>query len=221
MLNKVHFLILILSLSLISACTTSRASSENNEEVVIEGNNGGQNKDEIVITDADLNGLSPQNSPDGTNTQELIVAGEDKSKVTTMIDTYGNKTEKRCWVNHSRLDCIVIQTSAGGKKEILLYPVGSGAKILPENNVEQALTATADELANLAGVTSTRTEVAKRPISPYGTNADKNSLRPLSSSEFQIFPKQISPPAIDQTGEGTEDDARFSQAESTTSKPEN
>ena len=59
-------------------------------------------------------------------------------------------------------------TPVDGKKQVIIYPFGNGAKYLDENSSEKALSASPDELANLAGITETRTDIAKKPVSPYG-----------------------------------------------------
>lgn len=211
---KIYLLVLVVFSALISACTTGQASSGGREEIVFDDGNSKQNKNEIVITDADINekdlaAISGEKKP-----REQTVIADDKSKITTTFDTYGNKTETRCFVNHPRLDCVVVTTPANGKKQTLVYPVGSGAKNLPENEAGKALTASPDELANLAGISETRNEIAKKSVSPYGRKKDTQSMRPLPSSEFPIFPKTIPQTPV----ETTEEDQV--QVEATTSKPE-
>jgi hypothetical protein len=188
---KKYLFILIAFSSLLSACAIGEASS-GRQEVVIDDGGGRQNENEVVITDADLNEKALLQSSGEKKSREQTVIADDKSKITTMFDTYGNKTETRCFINHPRLDCVVVTTPAKGKKQTLVYPVGSGAKNLPENEAEKALTASADELADIAGVQETRDDIARKPVSPYGRKkADSSQLRPLPSSEFPVFPKMI------------------------------
>ena len=198
---KIYIFILIISLTFISACTTSQGSPENQQEIVIADETTNQNKDELVITDADLNGKVLQNSSNEKKPEEQTVVLEDNSKITTTFDGYNNKTETRCFVNHPRLDCIVVKTPAQGKKQIIIYPFGNGAKYLDENSSEKALSASPDELANLAGISETRDDIARKPVSPYGGKNDSANLRPLPSSEFPVFPKQISQVSVEQIDE--------------------
>ena len=200
-----YIFILVFSLTLMSACTTGQASPENQQEIVIADETNHQNKDEIVITDADFNGKVLQSPSDQKKFEEQTVILEDNSKITTTFDGYNNKTETRCFVNHPRLDCIVVKTAVEGKKQITIFSVGSGAKHLDENSSEKALTASPDELANLAGISVTRDDIAKKPVSPYGGKNDSADLQPLPSSAFPVLPKQISPASVEETSVQTEE----------------
>ena len=202
---KTHLIILIALTAVFSACATNQSSSDSRQEVFITEENSGKNSNEVVISDVDLRGQQLQNSSAGNNAQqqqqEQTIIAEDNSKITTLVDSYGNKTETRCFVNHPRLDCVSVMTPAAGSKEVLVYPVGSGAKKIPEDAAAQALTAPPDELANLAGVYQTRDDVARKSVSPYGGKKDNANLRPMSSSEFPVFPKQVSDVPVEPTEE--------------------
>ncbi len=221
---KIYLLVIVVFSVSMSACSIGEASSGGRQEVVLDDGNRKQNKNEIVITEADLNRKEILEISGGKKPGEQTVTAADKSKITTTFDGYGNKTETRCFVNHSRLDCVVVMTPANGKKQTLVYPVGGRAKDLPENEAENALTASADELANLAGVQETRDDIAKKAVSPYGRKKDSQSqLRPLPSSEFPVFPKMIPPTPVETTDEDQvrENDSKPSkQGGITTSKPE-
>ena len=196
---KIYLFLLVLFSALLSACTMGQASTGRRQEIVIADEIQQSNPDEIIITENDIKAVSPQNSSNGNTSQEQTVTTDSDSKTTTTVDSYGNKTETRCFTNHPRLDCVMVTTSAGGKKEILIYPVGSGAKKLSENAAEQALTASPDELASLAGAYETRADVAKKSISPYnGKNDFSGALRPLPSSAFPAFPNQIPQTVVEQ-----------------------
>lgn len=198
---KIHLIILIALSAVLSSCTTNQTSSDGRQEVFITDENSGKIGDEVVISDADLKGQSWQNSSGEKNSQEQVIIAEDKSKITTLVDSYGNKTETRCFVNHPRLDCVSVMTPTQGIKEVLVYPVGSAAKKIPEDAAEQALSAPPDDLANLAGVHQTRADIAQKPVSPYIGKKDNGNLRPMSSSEFSVFPKQVSEIPVEQTEE--------------------
>ncbi len=215
---KIYLLILIAYSAFISACTIGQASSEKRQEVTITDGSRPPNENEIIITDADINQLDLSDTSAGKNSREQTVIAGDKSKITTMVDTYGNKTETRCFVNHPRLDCVVVMTPAKGKKQILLYPVGGGAKMLPDNNAGQVLTASPDELANLAGVYETREDVARKPVSPYHRKKNENTLRPLPSSEFPVFPNQTPQISVEQVEDTKLKTSK--EGEITTSKPD-
>lgn len=196
---KISLFFLILFSALLSACTIGQASSDKRQEIVFADETERQNPNEITITESDLKQLSLPNSSDGKTSQEQTEITDNNSKITTTVDSYGNKTEMRCFINHPRLDCVLVTTSANGKKETLVYPVGSGAKKLSENAAEQALTASPDELASLAGAYETRADVAKKNISPYsGKNDSGGALRPLPSSAFPAFPNQIPQTVVEQ-----------------------
>ena len=203
---KIYIFILVLFLVSMSACTIGRASPEKREEVFFDDGSKSKNSNERLITNADLNRQASQISTAKKNLPGQTVIASDKSKITTMIDSYGNKTETRCFVNHPRLECIVVQTSPDGKKQTVVYGAGQGAKILPENLAGQALTASADELASSAGITETRSSLAGKPVSPYGGKDNNKSLQPMPSYKFPIpIPKnqQFQTPETQQNTETT------------------
>jgi hypothetical protein len=220
---KIYLLVIVVFSAFMSACAVGEASSGGKQEVVFDDGSSRQNKNEIVITDADIDERDLAAISGEKTSREQTVIAADKSKITTTFDTYGNKTETRCFVNHPRLDCVVVMTPANGKKQMLVYPVGSGAKDLPENEAEKVLTASADELANIAGVYETRDDIAKKPVSPYGRKKGSQTLRPLPSSEFPVFPKMIPQTPVetieeDQVQENASKTSK--QIGITTSKPE-
>lgn len=183
---KIYIFILILFSVSMSACTIGQASSETREVIFFDDKNQAKSSNEILINNPDLNKRASQIYTAKKNSQEQTIIASDKSKITTMIDSYGNKTETRCFVNHPRLECIVVQTSPDGKKQTVVYGAGQGAKILPENMADQALTASADELASSAGITETRSSLANKPVSPYGGKDNNKSLQPMPSYKFPI-----------------------------------
>lgn len=218
---KIYLLVFIILSSLLSACTIGEASTGSRQEVVIDDGSGGKNNDEIVITDADVNEKELLEFYREGKPQEQTVIAADKSKITTTFDNYGNKTETRCFVNHPRLDCVVVMTPANGKKQTTVYPVGNGAKYLPADQADKALTASADELADIAGVQETRDDIARKPVSPYGGKKDAPELRPLPSSEFPVFPRTVQPVETVEEQETEVNNSKNSRPdEVTTSKPE-
>ena len=189
---KIYFYILLLSLSAssFSACATGEASSGQREQVVLDdGGGNAANDDEITISEKDLNDLNLHIPTSKPNSREAVKIAADRSEITTMYDGYGNKTETRYFKGHSRLKFILVRTSASGETQTFVYGYGNEVKNLPENLADKALNASADELANAAGVYETQNFNAL----PNFRKKTK-TLQPLPSYEFPVQPRPLPAP---------------------------
>ncbi len=108
----------------------------------------------------------------------------DNSTLNTMFDGAGNKTETRFFDNHPLIKNVILRTSARGEKQIYIYAQNGDVKTSPEYLVEKALTASANELADAAGI------FEQRKTRENNLTANKNStpqlgiLQPLPGYEF-------------------------------------
>ena len=88
----------------------------------------------------------------GNGSQEQTKILDDNSKLNTMYDGSGNKTEARCFNNHPRLTCVVLTSAVNGQRQVLVYGQNGDIKELPEDMIDKVTTASGDEIANSAGI---------------------------------------------------------------------
>jgi hypothetical protein len=80
-----------------------------------------------------------------------MTGGADAEVVTTETD--GMRTQTRTFSNNPRVQRVVVTTDTRtGKRTARVYTTGGQVRDLPENRVDQALTATGDAIADAAGV---------------------------------------------------------------------
>lgn len=190
-MNVKHlFCISLVSLSAFSlSCGSSQAASENREEVVFDDGYKTEKGNEVVITESDLKAVDSQHSSIYQNTESSVSTNGDHSEIVTNFDSYGNKTETRFFKNDSRLNTLLIRTAVNGTKQMYVYGTGGEVKPLPDEMKDRALAASADEIANAAGIYKTRSnEVLQNFRKP------SKSLQPLPNSNFPIQTPQNSEP---------------------------
>ncbi len=193
-------LLVLLSIFLLifgTACSTNNQSD--NEVFINDKEVYASNSDEVVLSDDSDFQIDSPSSNSKNPAQTRTVRAEDNSEITVMIDTLGNKSEMRVFSNHPRLASILMRTSADGHKQTFAYDQNGKVKPLPENMIEKAMTASADELANSAGIYTAKTE------SPSFTQNTK-PLQPLPSSQFPIRNQQIqqTPPETEEPSDSNE-----------------
>ncbi|HEY0461549.1 MAG TPA: hypothetical protein VGC97_20600 [Pyrinomonadaceae bacterium] len=182
-------LLALFSPLLLAGCT--KVESKAPEEVVIDGK---QPSDEIVINNSDLK-----------KEEQLITISKkaeqlpkrtlgDKSEVETLVDGFGNKTERRSFAGHSRLRFVILQTSADGVQEVTVYGYGGEIKVV-QGLGDNALTASADEIANTAQLSKTRSETGSiNFLKGRRSETQSAPLQPLPSSSFQKPNAQVYQP---------------------------
>ena len=151
-----------------------------------------EGKEEVVFDDALHSPIIPADFNPVKVGQTQVLQGDDNSKITIMVDRYGNKTEIRAFPGNSRLSSILLQTSPNGNQEAFVYSQSGEAKLLPKEFLERAMTAPADELANAAKIYQT----FKDNQIPYRQKAPTAPLKPLLSSEFTAQLQPIESPPV-------------------------
>jgi hypothetical protein len=135
--------------------------------------------DEILLSKN--NGNQPLS---GRGLRETIKAAPDSSQLTTSYDSFGNKTEVRVFNNHQRLKLLMLRTSVNGQKQVYVYGQNGEVEGLPEHMLDKATTASADEIASLAGITQNRQE--KDHSSYAQTNQSITPITPAPTYQFPI-----------------------------------
>ena len=97
-----------------------------------------------------------------TNTTPITTGGADGAVVTTEVN--GVKTQTRTFNNNPRVQRIVVTTDASGKRTGRVYSSTGDVRVLPESKIDQALTATGDAVADVAGAVGDKAEDVGRPV---------------------------------------------------------
>lgn len=195
------FIKLIFSFSIfLLICGTACSSNNQSEEVVINDKEvHASNSDEVVISD----NFNFQGDSLGANLNESAqtktIRAKDNSEITIMVDGKGNKSEMRVFSNHPRLASILVRTGVDGKKETFAYDQYGKVKPLPENMIDKAMTASADELANAAGIFE---GIKEQPSFTQNNQPPTvTTLKPLPSSQFPIRNQHVEQPPLQETEE--------------------
>jgi hypothetical protein len=180
MISKVFTFILLLSLAVtFPACTDVRSSEL--KEVSLEDEN---NLGDVMITDEDVQSKQVSTSK-GIKTEPARTLA-DKSEIITMFDGAGNKTETRYFKGHSRLQLVIVRTATDETKQIFVYGFGTEVMPMPEEFAATALSGSAEEIANAAGLKQTRPFKSSFPtISPTPTSAKM----PKKNRPVEILPQ--------------------------------
>jgi hypothetical protein len=190
---KFYLLTLICVFSLASCSKFGKSESD---VVIIDDKPKTNTKNEVVIDDAFFDSEQEAVSASKTGSHEMTKITFDKSRIDTMYDQFGNKTETRCFNNHLRLKCITISSAADGKKKISVYGQNGEIKGLPEAMIGKALTAPADELANSAGIYQIYRQPA--PVTQSVQSRTNLSLQPMPSYNFPVQNRPVEQVAADE-----------------------
>lgn len=173
---------------------------------VFVNNNLISKRGQVVITDKDI--VSPGEAPfpgfspgdesvlgtgDSVEVQsEAHTAGSrtlgDLSTVTTMIDGMGNRTETRVFRSHPRVRMVTVKTSPDGTVRATVNGNNGGVEMLYGREAAEALTMTADQLANSVEMYETGLDKERRK--PKLARNRESRLEPLPSSEIRMNPMQ-------------------------------
>ncbi len=175
-------LLLVLFVSIfLSGCTN--AESKSSEEVVIDSSSNGSSN-EVYITNADVKSENQQISTTQISAQNESTILSDNSKVETLVDGFGNRTQTRYFPGHPRLRLLILRTSAAGKQEVTVYGNAGDTKIVPDLG-DKALTASGDEIANAAQLFATSSYGGAKNFMKRSKTESQTPLQPLPSSSFQ------------------------------------
>lgn len=198
---KLRHLLLITALAAAPAfftgCGKSQASETQKPEIVFSDTTvpdaNGENVvaiDDSSLPDGELGIKASRSAGSSTAT-----SGDDSSKISVMVDAYGNKSETRCFNNDPRVKCITIKTSLNGEAVVTVYGQNGVTKMISKDKLGSGLNASADEIADAAEFSepSQKADISKM----IKKKSDSVKLKPLPSSEFPIQPVQIPPPPVE------------------------
>ncbi len=137
--------------------------------------------------------------------REMIATASDGSKITTVFDRYGNKSETRYFNSHPRLRFVMLKTTSEGFREVFVYGQNGAVRQLPENMLDKVTTASADEIANSAGIPVI---IERRPAPPPDfvlNNTQPSSVPPIQMRPLNPLPPQTQTTEPVATAENTEE----------------
>jgi hypothetical protein len=197
--------------SLLASC--AKFTGNDSDVVIIDDKPKTNAKNEIVIDDVEFGGGGQENGiVSKTGSQETAKISPDQSRIDTMYDQFGNKTETRCFKNDLRLKCVTLLTAAAdGKTKVSVYGQNGEIKSLPAEMLGKAMSAPASEIANSAGIYEIYRQ--PKPIAESASSRINSPLRPVPSYNFPIETRQVeqnpaeptNPPtdaASEKTGDG-------------------
>ena len=141
--------------------------------------------DESVLGAAET--VSVQGS---TETEPSRTLG-DLSTVTSIIDGMGNRTETRVFKSHPRLRMVTVKTSPDGTVRATVHGNNGGVEMLFGREAAEALSMTADQLANSVEMYETGLDKERRK--PKLARNREGGLEPLPSSEIRMNPMNDEP----------------------------
>ncbi len=186
MIYKFSLAVIACALFFVSCSSKDAASAGGGGEiVVIEDGYNPKTSREIVIDDAAFIGTASLNSGEKKSSSEMTKIAADNSKIDTMYDGFGNRTDTRCFDYHPRVKCVLVRSAADGQKQIFVYASNGEVKKLSEDMFAQVLTLPANEIATAAGITEDFIQPPKPMFVRNNPPAD-SQLRPLPSYYFPV-----------------------------------
>ena len=116
---------------------------------------------------ANANANANANVTAATTTTE----GPDNSQITTTTDASGVKTETRVFRNNPRVSRVVVTTQPSGQRTVRVYSATGEEKVV--DNLEDALVATGETVAQAAGWTADKAEDVGREAADKAEDAGK------------------------------------------------
>ncbi len=172
---------------------TKSASVTNGNSIEADGNRIGENASANL---EENEAISREGAP-----RETTSIAADGSKITTVFDRYGNKSETRYFNSHPRLSFVILRTNSEGYRQVFVYGQNGDVRQLPENMLDKVTTASADEIANSAGIT---TRVQGPPQPDFVLNNSLPSAAPVQARQYNQLPTQTEPNEAVTTEENTE-----------------
>lgn len=174
--------------SLLASC--AKFTGNESDVVIIDDKPKTNARNEVVIDDVEFGGGQENGIVSKTGSQETAKISADQSRIDTMYDQFGNKTETRCFKNDLRLKCVTLLTAAAdGKMKVSVYGQNGEIKSLPAEMLGKSMTAPASEIANSAGIYQIYRQ--PKPISESAFSRTNTPLRPMPGYNFPIENRQV------------------------------
>ena len=120
-------------------------------------------KYEIVFNDPGSEFTQKPTSTFGAVPKDNVYTAKDGSAVKISYDGYGNRIETRNFFNHPNLKLLIVTIKTNGDKEGLVFGHNNEHRNLTNAMIDQALTASGNEIANAVGIRTTKIEYSVKP----------------------------------------------------------
>lgn len=180
---NIKFYILIILL-FAASCSSVKTETAQKPEVMIEDGYKTSENGELLIEDKDIKPVQEAVVTTRANSQQSNIVAYDGSKISVMLDGFGNKSETRYFDNHPQLQMVLLRTAANGEKQIFVYGQNGEVKDLPPNIANSAMTAPADDLVKASGITESRKpQTVSQTFSGVSVQGTTASLQSLPNSQ--------------------------------------
>jgi len=211
---KIYILIIVL-VALSVSCSSEKSVATNTEkpEVVIEDGYKTTGEGELVIEDKDLKHIQEAVVTSKENSQQNNIVAYDGSKISVMLDGFGNKSETRYFDNDPKLQMILLRTAANGERQAFVYGQNGEVKDVPPAMLDKVMSLPAAELAQAANIYESKKERALSQnyttVSMPTTAMTSMQSLPVNQTPLQT---QTNESAIPQTNAREETLARQSES---------
>lgn len=183
-----NFLLPIICIFVIASFgCAGKSSAAIKNEVFIKDNYRTTKDGDVLVDDRDFEHSQEPIATTKAGFEEPSKSSTDNSQVNMMVDGFGNKTETRIFVDHPLLQRVVVRTNANGQKKAFVYGNNGDVNSLPEHLMNNAMTASANDLAKSAGIFDGRNpENEPYFLAILRTKPEETPL-PLTSYEFPVI----------------------------------
>lgn len=180
-MNYKYFFILIIVLCVfVSFISLSKIRNNKTKPESVSAVNGNSTKSDDNRIGEDASTVFEQNETiSGEGARETTTTASDGSKITTVFDRYGNKSETRYFNSNPRLNFVILKTTSEGYREVFVYGRNGAVEQLPENMLDKVTTASADEIANSAGIPVIIERKSAPPPDFVLNNTQPSSMPPI------------------------------------------
>ncbi len=199
MYSKIVFFTCLAISMLAVGCSTSVESADSGSQVKIDDGYKVNDSNEIALDDSAFADKTISVSTTTPSSDEGVRIAGDKSEISTLKDGHGNVTETRKFLPSERIKMLILRRAADGKTQVFVYGQSGMVKQLPAEMHPQALTASADEIANKLGM------YGSAPIKLRQMNSTRTTLRPKRSSDFPLNDRAARNSSNPQQNEANED----------------
>lgn len=157
-MKKNIYLFLIIAVCAVFASSCAK-ENEVNQEIVELSDVGidNANSNEVVMKDSDVEKRLPAVSTFGEPQPETSYVDKDGSNVRISYDGQGTRIETRYFFNHPNLKMLTVTVSNDGNiKEGIVFGHNNEKKKLPPDLLDNALTASGNDIAYKVGITTTK-----------------------------------------------------------------
>ncbi len=201
------YFFIIISVFFSLACSKSKIESSK-EVVFIDDGYQATSNNEVVFEESASRENSKSVNEKSFVLPEKNVTNTDRAMITTMFDGAGNKTETRFFDDDLLVRTIMVRTSVKGEKQVMVFAQNGTVKTLPANKQISALTASASEIAAVAGIFEGRKEAPKpitiqteqKPESNFAALKSPVATAPIEQVEAQT-PEDVSDQVTKPTSE--------------------